>query len=355
MEDIVERIKYLKDVKNLSFYQIESQLSISRKVVSKIYNGNNERIKKVPKLEKYRSLISEWFKEYPSLKAWQVFDWLRNRQIDVSYPTVVVFTKEYRKKRDKVYHNLTFLPGEEGQVDWAIINKPSIGKVYCFTLVMSYSRYLFAYLFPRSSFEFFIEGHILAFKAMNGLPHSLRYDNLKSVVIKRKPEVSYNSSFLEFCRHYNINIRLCNPGAGNEKGRVERAIRTLKENYFNDTFQCSKITSANAGLLKWVNHKNQKLHRTTNKLPIDQFKEEKLQSLPFIDWNNVNIHPPVLSTKTAMVHFDRNTYSIPDYLPGKPISIHASPTFVRMYYKNKKVANHPRSFKINETINNPIT
>ncbi len=91
----------------------------------------------------------------------------------MSYPLVVKHTRELRSKKEKVYHPLDFLPGEEGQVDWCIISHLGMGRLYCFVLILSYSRYLFAHIFPRSSFEFFIEGHIKAFSSMNGTARSL--------------------------------------------------------------------------------------------------------------------------------------------------------------------------------------
>ena len=77
----------------------------------------------------------------------------------------------------------------------------------------------------------------MALSSMNGTAHSLRYDNLKSVVIKRRPEIQYNPRFLDFVRHYGVDIRLCNPACGNEKGRVERVIRTMKTTFFNNMDQ----------------------------------------------------------------------------------------------------------------------
>ena len=168
-------------------------------------------------LDEYRHIILGWFKEHTTLKAQQVHGWLRTRGVKISYPAVVKYTRAFRKKVPRAYHQLTFLPGEEAQVDWCYINHPCLGKLYCFVFILSYSRYLFAHVFPRSSFEFFIEGHLRTFSSMNGIPHSLRFDNLASVVLKRRPEIQYNPRFLEFSRHYAIEIRLCNPGAGNEK------------------------------------------------------------------------------------------------------------------------------------------
>lgn len=49
--------------------------------------------------------------------------WLKERGVEVSYPRVVQYTREFRRKKEKAYHSLNFLPGEEGQVDWPLTNK----------------------------------------------------------------------------------------------------------------------------------------------------------------------------------------------------------------------------------------
>jgi transposase len=136
------------------------------------------------------------------------------------------------RKKAKTYWPLTFLPGEEAQVDWFFLNHPILGKLAGFTIILSYSRLAFAHLFPRYSFEFFIEGHLLAFEKLGGTPRALRYDNLRSVVLKQEP-LTYNPAFLDFAHFYGFDIRLCNPAKGNEKGRVERLIRTLRDTFEN--------------------------------------------------------------------------------------------------------------------------
>ena len=354
-ETIREMILYLRDVLGLSFYQIQDRTGISRKRASRLYRRScQERKKRMFILDEYRSLIAEWFKEHPTLKAQQVHQWLRARRVEISYPAVVKYTRAFRKKAPKAYHPLTFLPGEEAQTDWCYISHPQLGKLYCFVFILSYSRYLFAHVFARSSFEFFIEGHLLAFSAVQGIPYGIRYDNLASVVLKRRPEVQYNPRFLEFSRHYHIEIRLCNPGAGNEKGRVERAIRTLRETCFNTMDKYSSLTALNQALHEWVDNKNHTLHRATDKEPADLLQEEKLRSLPEKPWNNAWIHPPVKTTKTALMIFDTNSYSVPDYLVGKSLSIHSTPNTVMIYDGAKRVASHPRSFDRRSQIINPL-
>ncbi len=357
MEAARQKILYLRDVKRLSFYQIQALTGIPRKRASRIYRGCSKQTgpqKRGSRLDRYRPLMLDWFSQYPSLKALQVYQWLRERGVKVSYPRVAQYTRELRRKKEKVYHQLHFLPGEEAQVDWCFINHPGLGKLYCFVLILSYSRYLFAHIFCRSSFEFFIRGHLMALSSMNGTPHGLRYDNLKSVVLRRKPEPEYNPRFLDFCRHYGFEIRLCNPARGNEKGRVERVIRTLRGTFFNSMTRYGSISALNRGLHQWVDNKNRTIHRATGRRPIDMLKEEKLKPLPQIPWNNVSIHPPVKTTKTAMLIFDTNSYSVPDYLTGKSLSIHASPDTVKIYDGDIQVASHPRSFARYKSIINPL-
>jgi transposase len=303
-------------------------------------------------LDQYRSLIDQWFAECPSLKATQVCQRLQMRGIKVSYPTVTVETIPFRKKRQTIYHLLEFLPGEEGQVDWFFLNLPPLGKICGFALILSYSRYLFAHLFPRSSFEFFIEGHKKAFESFGGLPQTLVYDNLSSVVLKRQP-LQYNPRFLEFAHHYRFEIRLCNPASGNEKGRVERVIRTLKETFFN-AVSFTSLEGLNRSLDQWVKQKNETIHRATGKKPVDLLAEEKLRPLPAIPWDNVTIHPPKITTKTGLMIFDTNLYSVPDYLTGQSFSIHSSCEKVEIFDGDKTAASHPRSFGWNQKIINPL-
>jgi hypothetical protein len=174
------------------------------------------------------------------------------------------------------------------------------------------------------------------------------------VVLKRRPDIQYNPRFLEFCRHYAVEIRLCNPGAGNEKGRVERVIRTLKESFFNKTGNCLSLKALNHALHEWVDNKNRTIHRSTQQMPVDMLKEERLKALPVIPYTNEVIHPPVKTTKTGLMIFDTNFYSVPDYLVGKSLSIHSSPEMIRIYDEDKEVASHPRVFQRYKQIINPL-
>lgn len=349
-----QRIRYLRDVMKLSFRQIARETGISRHSVLRLYSGTSERMEKPLLLDPYRDLILSWMADVPSLKAIQVWRRLNDRSVPVAYRTVSEYTTEFRKKKDKVYWPLTFLPGEEGQVDWFFVNHPILGKLCGFTLILSYSRYAFAHLFNRSSFEFFIEGHLMAFDEIGGCLHALRFDNLKSVVIRREP-LTYNPAFLEFARHYGFEIRLCNVRAGNEKGRVERLIRSIRDTFLNTAGHHQSLSALNDALHQWIKDKNETKHRATDAVPVEKKKEESLKALPDRKWTNTLVHPPKLPTKTGLMIFDTNLYSVPEHAAHEPLSVHAFVDRIGIFdAKGNRVASHPRSFERKITIINPL-
>lgn len=351
-----ERIRYLRDVDHLSFRQIARQTGLNRHKVWRLYSGDlQDKRFKGCRLDPCHDLIASWFAEIPTLKAIQVWKRLRERDIAVSYRSTVEYTQEFRrKKKGRVFWPLTFLPGEEGQVDWFFVDHPKLGKLSGFTLVLSYSRHAFAHFFSRCSFEFFIEGHLLAFEDFAGSPHALRYDNLKSVVLRREP-LTYNPGFLEFARHYGFEIRLCNPASGNEKGRVERLIRSIRDTFLNTADHHQSLAALNQAIHQWIQEKNASVHRTTDAIPVEKKKEEKLKPLPDRRWRNLLIHPPKLSTKTGFLIFDTNLYSMPEHAAHEPLSLHVFVDRIEIYdQKGNRVASHPRSFERKKQIFNPL-
>jgi transposase len=239
-EELLSRILHLREVNQLSVRQISKELAISRSKISRLLQGAGSQARTLPQpgiLEPFRQLIAEWYKQRPYLKALQVYEWLQSYGFKGSYPAVAKFTAGYRRKHKEVYHTLVFLPGQEAQIDWFFFDSPSTGKVAGFLYVLAYSRYAWGRFYPRTTFEFFLDGHLQCFEHLGGLAHSHRYDNLKSVCLKRYPQVEYNPQFLDFARHYGFEIYLCQPGKGNQKGRVERPIRDIRSFLYAETLK----------------------------------------------------------------------------------------------------------------------
>lgn len=354
--ELFSRVRYLKDNQGLSLRQIARELGISRDKAKVLYNGTwGGGAPRAFILAPYHDLIADWFRQIPSLKAVQVWKRLVERQVSVSRRAVEEYTEVFRRlKKPKIHWGLTFLPGEEAQVDWFFMNHPTLGRLCGFTLILSYSRLAFAHLFARHGFEFFIEGHLMAFAAMNGTPMALRYDNLKSVVIQRQP-LTYNAAFLEFAHYYGFEIRLCNPASGNEKGRVERLIRSIRDTFENTAATHQSLSALNSALHEWIRDKNSTAHRATNAIPNAKKPEEKLKPLPANPYPNVVVHAGKSPTKTGLIIFDTNSYSIPVYCCHETVSVHAGVDRVDIEDgKGRKIATHPRCFKKHQTLVNPL-
>jgi transposase len=346
----ISQVKHLYEVEHLTMRQIAIELRMCHKTVSRIVTGE-ERPKKPQKpvvLAPYLRLIDEWYARRPSLKATQVYERLKEYGYTGKYTAVSSYTRSLRRKRKEAYHELELLPGECAQVDWMEANLP-FGKVRGFVFILAYSRYLFVRFYPRSSMEFFLDGHIEAYKELKGAARSNWYDNLKSVVIKRNP-LTFNPQFVDYARHMGFVIHACNPGRGNEKGRVERAIRDLRG--FVEANDFADIADLNRKTDRWRREKNERIHRTTRTAPLTALTEEPLLPLPMIPYKPYRLVQGSIG-KTAFVEFDTNRYSVPTDHAGSGATILAYPGYVEIMVNNRKVAHHQRSFGRYQKIEHP--
>lgn len=267
------------------------------------------------------------------------------------YTSVKEYTRSLRKKRKVVfYHELTFLPGEEAQVDWMQRRFP-FGLFYGFVYVLAYSRYLYAHFYPRATMEFFLDGHLEAFREIGGIPRNHRYDNLRSVVLRRKPEITFNGQFLDFARHYGFTPRPCTRGRANEKGRVERVIRDIES--FLNVHRFTDLGDLNRHLGLWRQERNGRVHRSTGRPPMESLKEEKLQALPRISYPACRQVTASIS-KTGFVSFDQNRYSVPSPYSDRPCFLRAFPEHLEIMIEQKIIARHSRLFTQGQTTEHPM-
>jgi transposase len=181
-------------------------------------------------------------------------------------------------------------PGYQAQVDWTIIRA---GKkpIYGFVMVLGFSRMAFVYFTDNMRQETWQECHIKAFEYFGGVPQTLLYDNLKSVVIQRdkygKNQHGFNNNFLEFAKD-NFIPKLCKVYRAKTKGKVERFNLYLKCNFYvplKSALKGSDIAIThnllNNKIFSWLEYANARVHDTTKKKPIDMFGEEKSLLQPF--------------------------------------------------------------------------
>jgi len=279
-----EKILYLLDVEKLSRRQAIGHLHIGHKRLKRLLGERTipTRPKKPAILQAWRHLLEEWYRLYPRLRALQIYKRLQSYGYTGSVSSVERFTRPWRIKKPVVYHALDFIAGEEAQIDWFFADLENLGRRALFLYVLSYSRYAWGKFYPRTSFEFFLDGHLEAFRHLNGFARTHRYDNLKSVVLKHTPQtIEYNPQFLEFARHYGFKIHACNPYKGNEKGRVERLGRDVRSSFlYGQVFKDDE--DLNKRFRAWLSGRNALIHRSTGKTPVEILARENLLKLPVV-------------------------------------------------------------------------
>src|SRR6185503_11552597 len=154
--------------------------------------------------------------------------------------SVVQLRRAVARLRPQIHEpflRLQAFPGEQAQVDWAHFGHVMVGRakraLSCFVMTLSYSRALYLEFFLDQTTENFLRGHVHAFQAWSGAPRIILYDNLKSAVLERRgDQVHFNPRLLELAAHYHFAPRPCQIRAGNQKGRVERAIRFVRDSFW---------------------------------------------------------------------------------------------------------------------------
>ena len=353
-EEIIQQVLHLRDVEKLSVRQIARQVGIDRKRARRILGASQAECVKVlkkSKLDSFMSLIGEWYSKYPHLQAQQVYERLKNYGYTGGYTIVKQATLEYRRPRETVYHPLVFNPGQEAQVDWFFFKHERMGMVAGFLYVLSYSRYAWGIFYPRSGFEFFLAGHLECYKHLGGLARTQRYDNLKSAVLRRKPQIEYNPQFMDFARFYGFSVHACNPYSGNEKGRVERLIRDIR--VFLETESFIDLADLNKKFHMWLERRNNTVHRSTGQTPKNLLSKENLLKLPMNVYLAKRVVPARVS-KTALVEFETNRYSVPSSCVGKMVDVTTYPGYIEICLAGQKVATHRRYFGRRQMIQNPL-
>ena len=188
------------------------------------------------RIDAYLPFILQTLEKFPTLTASRLYAMVRERGYRGSPDHFRHLIACHRPRpKAEAYLRLRSLPGEQGQVDWGHFGYVEIGRarrpLMAFVMVLSHSRQIFLRFFPDARMENFLRGHVRsAFTAWMGVPRVLLYDNLKSAVLERRGDaIRFHPTLLGFAGHYRYEPRPVAVARGNEKGRVERAIRYVRE------------------------------------------------------------------------------------------------------------------------------
>lgn len=183
-------------------------------------------------------------------------------------------------------------PGEQMQVDWTTIRWGK-NKIYGFVATMGYSRLTFVYFIDNMEAETLVKCHELAFMFFGGVPRTILFDNMKTIVVQRdaygKGMHRFHPEMYDLSKKLGFVIRLCRPYRAKTKGKVERFNSYLKGNFYRPLV--IKLCDAkldvtpqvlNDYIYRWLAKANNRIHGTTKQRPTELFAKEKDSLLPYI-------------------------------------------------------------------------
>jgi transposase len=355
-------IRRLRKVEKMSKRGIAKQLGIHRDTVTRALGSDEPlRYQRAPRgsiLDPYKPKIHALLAENPDLTSVRILEIIQGEKYPGKISILRDFVRETRPqyKPKRVYVRMAYRCGEYGQVDWGEMPDPVLWqghlcKVNAFVMALCYSRLLYVEFSLSTKLADFLRCHQNALYFVGGAPRTCVYDNLSSVVKRRRgTDITLNERFRQFAGYHCFQVHPCWPGAANQKGVVERPLDYIANNFWAGRYFADFDDLVSQGQ-KWLEETaNVRVHSTTRQRPVDLFEEERdhllaLPAEPFdTDWV---LYPKV--RKDCVVRVDTNDYSVPwKYAQrhrDQPVEVRVDGQWVRMMEEDgQEAARHPRCY-----------
>jgi len=343
-------------VEHWGVHTIATQLGIHHSTVDRVLSQAGLpkacRTRQASIVDPYHPFIIATLNQYPKLTAARLYAMAVERGFGGGPSHFRAHVAQLRPRPPaEAYLRLRTLAGEQAQVDWGHFGHLQIGRakrpLMAFVMVLSWSRQIFVRFYLNQRIDNFLRGHVAAFGAWNGLPRVLLYDNLKSAVLERRDDaIRFHPTLLALSAHYRFEPRPVAVARGNEKGRVERAIRYIRDSFFAGRVW-TNIDDLNAQADTWCTG-----HSANRACPEDPgmsvreaFAQERPQLMALPDTPFDCDERVVVSVgKTPYLRFDLNDYSVPHSYVRRALTVIASLTRVRVLDASEVIAEHPRAW-----------
>ena len=367
------RRMHLRD--GLSIREVSRRTGLSKNTVKRWLRQEGVTEPKYPKRDE-TSVVDAWaehlamalqaderrpVRDRRTVKA--LFEQIRALGYPGSYPRVVVWVRRWREAQASSPRRAAFVPmsfemGDAFQFDWSC-EYAFVGglrrrlEVAHTKLAASRAFWLTAY--PAQSHEMLFDAHARAFAAFGGIPRRGIYDNMKTAVDKVGvgKQRSVNVRFLAMCSHYLFEPEFCNPASGWEKGVVEKNVQDRRRQIWREATErrWSDLASLNAWLATRCRQAWEEMaHPEWPELKVAEvWQDERLRLMvapkPFDGY----VEQPVRVSATALVHFQRNRYSVPTRHVNQVLSLRVYPGELVLVADGVEVARHARSFERDQT------
>jgi transposase len=374
--ETVAKIRRAYFVQGKAIKAICRELRVSRKVVRKVLRSEATEFRyereeqPLPRIGPWQEALDQLLaanEAKPSrerLTLIRVFEEMRGRGYEGGYDAVRRYARGWQRDRASTsvdgYVPLSFAPGEAYQFDWSheivLINGTTV-TVKVAHVRLCHSRMLFVRAYPRETQEMVFDAHDRAFAFFKGACTRGIYDNMKTAVetIFVGRERAYNRRFQQMCSHYLVDPVACTPASGWEKGQVENQVGLVRERFFAPRLRVKNYDELNAWLLEQcVAYARAHRHPEIRERTIwDQFEAERPSLVAYAGRFDGFHGVPASVSKTCLVRFDNNRYSVSAHAIGRPVEIRAYAERIELRQDGRLVAEHVRCFGRDQTVFDP--
>jgi hypothetical protein len=240
--------------------------------------------------------------------------------------------------------------GQEGQVDWfeaiaKLDGEPRKLQFFAMRSMASGDAYHRAY--TNATQQALLEAHEYAFDYFGGVFHTLRYDNMTSVVKKilRGRQRVETDRIIAFRSHWGYQSEYCNPAKGNEKGGVEGELGWYRRNCLVPVPEAKDLAALNEQLLvACVANRDRTISgRSMTIGQASQYEQAFLSPRAEEGFPLEEILYPLVVDGHGRVKVKVNWYSAP-LSPGLRVTAVVGPSLIEIRHDNKCAAQHPRCY-----------
>jgi transposase len=273
----------------------------------------------------------------------------------LSEPTVRRYVRACRRELHLDHVDVAIValhdPGEEAQVDFGLADVILAGvrtQVAVFELRLSHSGDAVHVAFGSEGQEAFLEGHVIAFARLGGVPARIRYDNARALVARvlRGRNRIETERFVALRSHYAFDSFYCEPGqkGAHEKGGIEGEVGRQRRRFFVPIPRVKSLAELNtrleaadrADLARHIGSRRQTVGA------MGDIDRAALRPLPAEPFDFARIVPVKVDTK-ARVCVRQSFYSVPARYAGRTLTARIGGTRIEVVDGGTVVASHERS------------
>ena len=357
-----EKIRLLKS-QGKSKSAIARELGLDWKTVDKYLKSNTppcykarEKSTREDPLKDFEARALLLFDTMPDLSVREIYEYVWADGYRGSERTLHRRLEKVKGEKPKErFFQQEYLPGEQSQFDFKekLLLPFFEGEIltYLHFGTLPHSGTVRVRAYPSTNFECYMDGIHHFFEGLGGMTQNIRIDNLSACVAKvlKSDERIWTLAFKRSIQYYGFKVLPCNPGKGNEKGDVERDIRTLARRIKN------QIQIQNMKFKNW-DHLNEWLRdfclefqsEESIKLMVEEKKH--LQILAGKDEEVLSRCELVTASPHGTVRIMKSVYSVPDKIIGEQVRVVPGPYVVQIYRGKDLIATHPRKTEMENSI-----